>query len=62
MMKNQGVSEAVAMDIVGHETRAISANYTHIEESSRLDAILRLPSFAVTTAALPAPSVIESAA
>ena len=34
LLKNAGVSEAVARDIIGHESAAISRHYTHIDESS----------------------------
>lgn len=43
LMKNSGVSESIAMNLVGHETRAISQNYTHVEESARRAAIHALP-------------------
>lgn len=43
LLKNAGVSEAVAMDIVGHDTQAISQNYTHIDDSSRRNAIRAMP-------------------
>ncbi len=29
LLKNAGVPEAVAMDIIGHESEAISRHYTH---------------------------------
>ena len=31
LLKNAGVPEAVAIDIIGHESEAISRHYTHIE-------------------------------
>jgi len=43
LLKNAGVSEAVAMDIIGHESRSISDNYTHIEESAKRAALDALP-------------------
>ena len=39
LLKNAGVSEAVAMDIIGHDSRAISANYTHIEVAAKRKAV-----------------------
>jgi integrase len=29
LMKNAGISPAIVQDIIGHESEAISANYTH---------------------------------
>lgn len=43
LLKNAGVSEAVAMDIIGHATTAMSRHYTHIEDSSKRDALNKLP-------------------
>ena len=43
LLKNAGVSEAVAMDIIGHDSRAISANYTHIEVAAKRKAVNALP-------------------
>ncbi len=43
LLKNAGVSEAVAMDIIGHESKAISLNYTHIDTDAKRRAIERLP-------------------
>lgn len=43
MLKNAGVSDAVARDIVGHESEAVSANYTHIEEATKRAAMEKLP-------------------
>jgi integrase len=42
-LKNAGVSEAVAMDIVGHETEAMSRNYTKIADAAKREAMNRLP-------------------
>ena len=42
-MKNAGISSAIVQDIVGHESEAISANYTHIEESAKRVALGSLP-------------------
>jgi len=43
LLKNAGVSEAVAMDIIGHESAAMSKVYTHIDDRSKRDAINKLP-------------------
>ncbi|HWZ95014.1 MAG TPA: site-specific integrase [Opitutaceae bacterium] len=43
LLKNAGVSEAVARDIIGHESAAISRHYTHIDEGSKRKAIAMLP-------------------
>lgn len=39
----QGVSEAVAMDIIGHDSEAISRHYTHIENKAKKKALAKLP-------------------
>ena len=43
LMKNAGVSEPVAMDIIGHESTAISQHYTHIDSATKRAAIAKLP-------------------
>jgi len=43
LLKNAGVSDAIAMDIIGHESKAISANYTHIETNTKRKALNALP-------------------
>lgn len=43
LLKNAGVSEAVAMDIIGHDSEAISRHYTHIENASKRTALSKLP-------------------
>lgn len=43
LLKNAGVSDAVAMDIIGHQSAAMSKVYTHIEDSSKREAINKLP-------------------
>lgn len=43
LLKNAGVSEAVAMDIIGHESKAVSLNYTHIDTDAKRNALERLP-------------------
>lgn len=44
LMKNCGVNASVVMDIIGHESEAISAHYTHIDEETKRKAIALLPS------------------
>jgi len=43
LMKNAGIPAAVVQDIIGHESAAISANYTHIDASTKRTAISALP-------------------
>lgn len=43
MLKNAGVSESVAMDIIGHDSREINLNYTKIESSAKRTALESLP-------------------
>ena len=39
LLKNAGVSEAVAMDIIGHSSKAISRVYTHIDDATKRKAL-----------------------
>ena len=43
MLKNAGVSDAVARDIIGHDSEAISRQYTHIDMTAKRKAIEALP-------------------
>jgi integrase len=43
LLKNAGVSDVVAMDIIGHESEAISRNYTHIDMSTKRKAVESMP-------------------
>ena len=43
LLKNAGVSEVVARDIIGHESAAVSANYTHVDEATKRKAVDLLP-------------------
>lgn len=43
LLKNAGVSEAVAMDIIGHDSKAMSRHYTHIDEKAKRRALGKLP-------------------
>ncbi len=42
-MKNAGISPAIVQDIVGHDSAAISAHYTHVSEAAKRRAIESLP-------------------
>jgi integrase len=48
LLKNAGVSDVVAREIVGHESEAVSRVYTHIEKDTLQEAVDRLPDIAVT--------------
>jgi integrase len=43
LMKNAGINSSVVMDIIGHESEAISAHYTHVDEATKRRAIASLP-------------------
>ena len=43
LLKNAGVPEAVAMDIIGHDSEAISRHYTHIEYKAKRAALEKSP-------------------
>jgi integrase len=43
LMKNAGISPAIVQDLIGHDSPAISAHYTHIEESAKRLALESLP-------------------
>lgn len=43
LLKNAGVSDVVARDIIGHESTAISRNYTHIESDTKRAALEKIP-------------------
>ena len=43
LLKSAGVGEAVARDIIGHESPEISRHYTHIEDDTKRDAVNKLP-------------------
>lgn len=44
LLKSAGVTEAVAMDIIGHDSEAISRHYTHIDDHAKRKALSKLPS------------------
>jgi integrase len=43
LLKNAGVSDVIARDIIGHESEAISRNYTHIETETKRRALDSMP-------------------
>jgi integrase len=43
LMKNAGINASVVMDIIGHESEAISAHYTHVDEETKRAALNKLP-------------------
>jgi len=43
LLKNAGVSDVVAREIVGHESEAVSRVYTHIETDTLREAINKMP-------------------
>lgn len=47
--ENAGESEAVAMDLTGHDSKAISANYTRIDEAAKRAALNLLPDVLIWT-------------
>jgi len=43
LLKSAGVSDSVAMDIIGHDTAAVSRTYTHIADDAKRAAVNKLP-------------------
>jgi integrase len=43
LLKNAGVSDVVARDIIGHESEAVSRSYTHIDMETKRKAIELIP-------------------
>ena len=43
LMKNAGISSAIVQDIIGHESAAISASYTHIDDAAKRAALSAMP-------------------
>jgi integrase len=39
LMKEAGIPEATVRDIIGHESKAVSANYTHVDEAAKRSAL-----------------------
>jgi integrase len=42
-LKNAGVNDSVTMDLIGHETSAVSRQYTKIDDAAKRAAIAKLP-------------------
>ena len=43
LLKNAGVSDAVAREFIGHDSPAVSKHYTHIEQSTLREAAAKMP-------------------
>ena len=43
LLKNAGVPESVVMDIIGHDSKAVSRHYTHVGDDNKRRAIDALP-------------------
>jgi len=48
LLKNAGVSDVVAREIIGHESEAVSRAYTHIETSTLRKALNAMPDVTTT--------------
>jgi integrase len=46
LLKNAGVPQSVVMDIIGHESRAVSQVYTHVGDAEKRQAMAALPAVA----------------
>jgi integrase len=49
LLKNAGVSDVVARDIIGHDSPAVSAHYTHIDAATKRSALEKLPDIFAST-------------
>jgi Site-specific recombinase XerD len=43
LMKQAGIGAAVVQDLIGHESAAVSQNYTHIADEAKREALNKLP-------------------
>jgi len=43
ILKNAGVNSAVVMDVIGHQSTAISTHYTTIDSDTKRRAMERMP-------------------
>lgn len=43
MLKDAGIPEGVVMELVGHESKAMSAHYTHVGAEALEKAVAALP-------------------
>ncbi|CAN5482245.1 hypothetical protein BH20VER3_BH20VER3_19040 [soil metagenome] len=46
LLKNAGVPQSVVMDMIGHESKAISQIYTHVGDAEKRTAVAALPTLA----------------
>jgi len=51
LLKNAGVSEIVARDIIGHDSEAVSRNYSHVDEDMKRASVAKLPDLLTASAA-----------
>lgn len=49
LLKNAGVSDVVAREIIGHDSEAVSRVYTHIEDGTMRAAIAKMPDVTAVT-------------
>jgi len=47
LLKGAGVSDAIARELIGHESAAISRHYTHIETATLREAVGKLPDLSI---------------
>lgn len=62
LMKNAGISPAIVQEFVGHESKAVSQNYTHIETEALRKAADALPDLLAPTASSEQPTAEGEAA
>jgi integrase len=43
LMKNAGISPAIVQDIIGHDSPAVSAHYTHVDDAAKRRALNAMP-------------------
>jgi len=43
LLKNAGASDVIAREIIGHDSKAVSRVYTHLDKSALADAMQKLP-------------------
>jgi hypothetical protein len=43
LLKDAGIPEAVVMELVGHESKAVSAHYAHVSTEALAKAVAALP-------------------
>ncbi|MEZ5327522.1 MAG: tyrosine-type recombinase/integrase [Verrucomicrobiales bacterium] len=60
LMKNAGVSPAIVQEFVGHDSKAVSQSYTHIETDALRIAANALPDLTEVTTSSSIPAAKES--